>query len=279
MADKHERALILVRELRALGGVRKRRARLPRMQQPDRVREDYARAIRAWLLKARNMAEHEVFGEVRRVLEANERARSDAGGSLTERMERMSRRYFDESMTPTKVVELSQHYAKRTSDFQRDQFAQQTNAAFGVSMKMLEPDLRARTQSFVEQNVSLIRSVPRDYFADVERTVFKGVREGQRWESVAKDLEARLGVAESRAQLIARDQAGKFFGEVNKARQEGLGLSKYIWRTANDERVRDDHAEREGVTFEWDDPPEDGHPGEPIQCRCYAEPDFSDLLA
>ena len=33
-----------------------------------------------------------------------------------------------------------------------------------------------------------------------------------------------------------------------------------------------DHWQREGQAFRWDQPPDDGHPGQPIHCRCTAEP-------
>ncbi|TXH57102.1 MAG: hypothetical protein E6Q97_05015 [Desulfurellales bacterium] len=41
--------------------------------------------------------------------------------------------------------------------------------------------------------------------------------------------------------------------------------------------MREEHEDREGESYTWTDPPEDGHPGEAVNCRCYAEPDFSDL--
>ena len=47
---------------------------------------------------------------------------------------------------------------------------------------------------------------------------------------------------------------------------------KYIWRTQGDDRVRSEHAAREGEVFDFDDPPEDGNPGEAENCRCWAEP-------
>ncbi len=45
----------------------------------------------------------------------------------------------------------------------------------------------------------------------------------------------------------------------------------YIWRTVGDSKVRSAHAERNGKTYSWDDPPEGGHPGEAPNCRCRAE--------
>ena len=46
----------------------------------------------------------------------------------------------------------------------------------------------------------------------------------------------------------------------------------YVWRTMQDEKVRPEHAEREGEVFCWDEEPEGGHPGEDYNCRCWAEP-------
>ncbi|WP_193788037.1 phage minor head protein [Magnetospira sp. QH-2] len=53
----------------------------------------------------------------------------------------------------------------------------------------------------------------------------------------------------------------------DKEKKEGT----YIWRTVGDNKVRSSHADREGQTFSWDDPPEGGHPGEAENCRCWAE--------
>lgn len=56
-------------------------------------------------------------------------------------------------------------------------------------------------------------------------------------------------------------------GASTRAENEG----KYIWRTRGDNKVRSEHAERDGKVFEWNNPPEDGHPGEAPNCRCRAE--------
>ena len=52
-------------------------------------------------------------------------------------------------------------------------------------------------------------------------------------------------------------------------------MARYV-----DERERAHHVDREGKEFNWDKPPDDGHPGQPILCRCYAEavlPEFDEL--
>ncbi len=80
------------------------------------------------------------------------------------------------------------------------------------------------------------------------------------------------------ARTIARDQIAKLNASATLARHQELGVKSFIWRTAGDDRVRPEHEELEGESFTYDDPPSEGLPGEPVLCRCSAEPDFDSLL-
>ncbi|XWN32883.1 MAG: minor capsid protein [Devosia sp.] len=64
----------------------------------------------------------------------------------------------------------------------------------------------------------------------------------------------------------------EFAGRINAERQQMLGIDRYTWLSRDDERVRDSHASNDDNVFWWDEPPEDGHPGEAHNCRCVAEP-------
>lgn len=63
-----------------------------------------------------------------------------------------------------------------------------------------------------------------------------------------------------------------FAGLVNQLRQQDLGIERYIWRSQDDAKVRDSHAEYDDQVFRWDAPPAGGHPGQAHNCRCFAEP-------
>lgn len=63
-----------------------------------------------------------------------------------------------------------------------------------------------------------------------------------------------------------------FAGLTNQLRQQDLGIERYIWRSQDDAKVRDSHAEYDDQVFRWDEPPAGGHPGQAHNCRCYAEP-------
>ena len=141
-----------------------------------------------------------------------------------------------------------------------------------------EDFLRTQVENYVEQNVSLIKSVDARYFTEIEEIVFRGARQGLSTQEISAKIRERGNVAKRRADLIARDQVNKFNGQLSKLRQTDLGVGRYVWRTSLDERVRPEHRAREGRIFSWDDPPFDGAPGEPINCRCYAEPVLEDLI-
>lgn len=54
--------------------------------------------------------------------------------------------------------------------------------------------------------------------------------------------------------------------------RDTLQLETYIWRSQDDARVRQAHAENDDRVFAWANPPAGGHPGEAWNCRCTAEP-------
>lgn len=154
----------------------------------------------------------------------------------------------------------------------RKAFSASINSTAGIDITpvLRDPEIAPHIQAATTQNVTLIQGVADDMVKRVGTRVIEAARTGRRSTDLAKDIQKDMGITQRRAKLIARDQMASFNASLNKTRQEQVGITKYVWSTSLDERVRDEHAEREGRTFSWDDPPEDGHPGEPINCRCVA---------
>lgn len=130
--------------------------------------------------------------------------------------------------------------------------------------------------------ISLINSIPQQYFDRLEQAVLASIQGGAILFN--QDLEDAFAKIESltlnRARLIARDQLGKINSQLSRARQQSLGITHYTWVTMRDTSVRGapnyyspyNHNKRDRMVFSWDDPPGDGHPGQPIRCRCVAVP-------
>jgi SPP1 gp7 family putative phage head morphogenesis protein len=79
-------------------------------------------------------------------------------------------------------------------------------------------------------------------------------------------------VNEKRAILIATDQVGKLNSQLVQLEQMSQGVEKYKWQTMEDSRVRKQHQSYNQKDFSWSEPPDGGHPGWAIRCRCVAIP-------
>ena len=72
---------------------------------------------------------------------------------------------------------------------------------------------------------------------------------------------------------IVRDQTNKTIGQLTQLRQQQVGIESYQWLTSQDERVRPTHIRNSGLVFDWGRPPPDtGHLGNDVMCRCTAIP-------
>lgn len=150
-----------------------------------------------------------------------------------------------------------------------------SSGVLGVDAYRAEPWLKQAQDVWVSENTRLIKSIPADQLSEMEGIIQRGVLNGSSADTIKEQIQARYDVSERRSKLIAVDQIGKANAALTKQRQADAGVSGYIWRGVLDSRERQIHKDREGKKFSWSSPPPDGHPGQPIRCRCYAEPDWS----
>lgn len=191
---------------------------------------------------------------------------------------------------PADTKTIAEAAAMAINKANQDYYGELLNRVLGVNPIMMEPWLEPEVKLFVAQNSSLIQSLPTEGLADIEQLVFRESQRGLSPQQMRAKINEQFDVTENRARLIARDQVGKFNGQLTKLRQENLGIDEYTWRTSEDGRVRSfsnsdgysDHKHLDGKIFKWSDPPvtvfkgkragERNHPGQDIQCRCHAEP-------
>lgn len=134
------------------------------------------------------------------------------------------------------------------------------------------PAEAALIKAAAKRSSALITSIPAQLADEVGAQVAQAIAEGRSTLDLGKLIAERTGIAQRRAQLIARNEIGTVNAELAQTRQQAAGVTQYRWRTSRDERVRPEHAARDRQVFSWDDPPEGGHPGEAINCRCIALP-------
>lgn len=129
----------------------------------------------------------------------------------------------------------------------------------------------------VADNVSLIRSIPEQYFTKIEGDVSRGFLAGRDLEAIAAELRATGESTTKRVALIARDQSNKLTAQMNSARQRELGVRYAYWKHSTvdkDPRVNHLRASRDKWIFDtqvgidFGDSAGFSLPGTPINCRC-----------
>lgn len=179
----------------------------------------------------------------------------------------------------------------RVNASNRGAFVRNLQGAVGVDINAIlrEEELRDFVESQVSKNVSIIENLPVNYLNQIEILVNNGVSQGLRFEEIAKQITAKTGSANAkllnRIKTIARNEVANINSQLNKRRSETLGIKKFIWQTAMDERVRGNpgglypnarpsHYHLNGKEFTWRKGAKTSAgsvwPGSQINCRCVA---------
>jgi SPP1 gp7 family putative phage head morphogenesis protein len=223
------------------------------------------------------------------------RSELDANGQAIIDMAALNRNDDDSPIRPTGWVDLliqllarvasgvitSQRRAEaamaalsgRTSDINLREWRELVRSSYGVDILRGEPWLAEQLSAWEQVNLGLIQSVPQNVVDQLRTQMTQAVSQGTSLRSLKTIVRERLGVADSRAELIARDQIAKLNADLTQRRQTAIGVTSYVWRTMGDERVRESHRSHNGKAYRWDKPPAGtGHPGHDVRCRCYADP-------
>ncbi len=134
---------------------------------------------------------------------------------------------------------------------------------------------------WVDENVSLIKTIPTDTLGEMRTIVKDGFANGKSATSIMKQIQHKYNVEKTHARLIAKDQVGKLNASIAEAQQRDAGIEEYVWCDCGDSKVRDSHRALNGKRCRWDNPPivdlKTGrrcHPGQDYQCRCRPKPVF-----
>lgn len=132
-------------------------------------------------------------------------------------------------------------------------------------------------QAAIAENVSLITSIPGEYLDKVQRDVLLAVQGGWPLDELSQALQHQYGVAQNRADLIARDQCAKITGKMNQQRMLSVGFKEADWwHSAGSRYPRKSHQQANGKRFLIAEGCYIDHenilPGQKICCKCFMTP-------
>ena len=234
----------------------------------------YRREIRR-LIKAMHKDVKKELGALYSVLA------SDAPLTLTEIMARLRKRwyYIFEKRAREMAKWLADSVQKRT---QKDVMNQLKKMGFALTPHYTGAEKKL-IKDFVQESVSLIKTIPQTFLREVQENVKKAFERGGDRAAIKEAIEDKIDHplvhnAERRAELIAKDQTQKVTQDFARANAQAYGATKARWIHIPGEKTsRITHMEMDGEEFDINvglfDPDVGEYvlPGQLIYCMCTQE--------
>lgn len=283
MADTPARQDLIRKAERRLRekGRRGLQKRPPRPRRPEGEIRHYRAALRDVARAIDRATRDRIFPALDDLLdEAGTRSDSVITDDWPERIEELARAVrSDVDGAVSEAQNTAERMGEQTREHADEQQVRQIRAVLGVEPSfVVNQQISNVLNAWKQENRAFVTNMTEDAVQEIQNTVSRGVRMGTPTKDIKNELRDRFKITDNRAQRIARTEISQLHAQATKQRQTELGIETYIWRTARDKRVRDKHEDREGDRFKWGDPPPDGHPGEPVNCRCTAQSDVTGLL-
>lgn len=162
---------------------------------------------------------------------------------------------------------------------------------FALVGSAISPEKSEVMKALLFENVSLIKSIPDEYFKQITGAVARSIENGEGVKWLSKQLQEYGAKSKRRADLIVQDQTRKAFTSINLRNFDECGIRKFKWLHSGDSREPRDYHMRDypdglnGDIFDLDDPlvinektGETGFPGQLPYCRCVMQAvlDFED---
>lgn len=249
---------------------------------PRKIEDWYAKQIKAWVKAWQKIASHYIDDYLARYVHGGNSFLQDDDDDDKSWADAFDT--FIKAMSAAILSATSEHeiktvvdkFVKAVDNFSYVNVKMQAGAV-GLNPIQSDAELDSYVKIKLVENTHLVLNL-RDEFADKLQTdIYNAITKGGGAGAVRDVLVKRAGMTLKRADLIANDQCGTIIGQVNAYRQKKAGASRYIWQSQEDERVRPKHQVLDRTVQKYDNPDggDDGEmPGEPIRCRCVADPIF-----
>lgn len=142
----------------------------------------------------------------------------------------------------------------------------------GLTAAVGEADTEDVASSWDEAQVGVLTGSVDQHMDRTKKAIIAAVAVGAAIAVIRSRSEDVHGMTRRGLVNSATDWTGKLNAGYTEVRWENANVRRYKWITVGDDDVREEHEARSGKIFKWSDPPSDGHPGEPHNCRCESQP-------
>ncbi len=258
----------------------KKEAKLTSNKTPVGLEKQLRKLLRFMMRETRSRFENQVLNAMTQetVNKFQDAQKGNFGvifNELTKKFETSVDKQFSNKRLDTFIKKLY----KNTNNMNKKVFDRSVNNTLGIDLeKILKSDgLGDFVAASSLQTSSQLQLVRDETIKSMKQNVFRMMNEGATLNELFAQVKDISGKALKRSDLNARNELKNFNSVLSVKRATNVGITRGIWRTAKDERVRECHMAREGIEYDIEKglfSSCDGktiRAGEEINCRCTFE--------
>lgn len=149
-------------------------------------------------------------------------------------LNQLNKKYSDKFSARAKV--LVQSLLKKTNRYSNLQMNNALKTMIGEQAKgfvlsgsAISPEKSEIMKALLFDNVSLIKSIPDEYFKQITGVLARSIENGGGLKELVKELRAYGIKTERRAELIAQDQTRKAYTSINRQNFHDCNIPKFKW--------------------------------------------------
>ena len=121
----------------------------------------------------------------------------------------------------------------------------------GINSQQLlkEEGLKPTNNAFIQESFEWVMRNLDETLQDFSANSLRVMAGGDTVENAINQFDELADKRVEQAKFLARNQVANFNALSNKVRYQNLGITEAVWVTAQDERVRHSHADRDGKRF------------------------------
>lgn len=147
---------------------------------------------------------------------------------------------------------ISQKALGKLDKKSKEEFYKRVAAKTGINVTDLiaKEGLKSTTNALVAETSQWIQTLRDDTFQKFTNNTLFAMSQGESLDTIVSQFDDVVSERKNHAKFLARNQVQNYNSITTKIRAQNLGITKAIWETAGDERVRPSHDDREGKEFD-----------------------------
>lgn len=194
------------------------------------------------------------------------------------RLSKAAKRSLLKQFSNARIESISQQVLSKLDKRAKREFYERVAAKTGINVADLiaKEGMKATTNALMLETAQWIQTLRDETFQKFTNNTLFAMSQGESLDAIVNQFDDIVIERKNHAKFLARNQVQNYNSITTKIRAQNLGITKAVWETSEDDRVRPSHAARNGKEFDLAEglySSIDGlHliPGTDYNCRCSA---------